>query len=181
MKRWPLYIALCWASLSVTFSSPRADDESKEYFVKAAFIYNFVKFVTWPGDAAIDNLTNINICVVGANPFGEAQSVFKEASSARLKLSLVHEPSWKNQNANCHILFISRSEAGSLDQILQAVRSMPVLTVSEVGDFANHGGMIGFISYQNKIKLVINRKAATTAGLKIDAQLLEVAHTVIDK
>lgn len=179
--KWLRSIILGGGAVFLALYSAFAQAESKEYYVKAAFLYNFVKFVEWPDTKAIANVTNIDICVLGSNPFGEAESVFREASTERLKLTLLHERAWKGTNANCHILFISRSEAGDLEQVLAALRTAPVLTVSEIEGFANRGGMIGFVTYQNKIKLVINRKAASTAGLRVDAQLLEVAHEVIDK
>lgn len=155
-----------------TLSPARADDP-KEYLIKAAFIYNFVKFTEWPGDLAVSKQSNLNICVVGSNPFvGGATEVFKKASTAQLKLSVV-----EGTKGTCHILFISRSEASRVDQYLNA--GGPILTVSDIEGFADRGGMIGFVLQDNKIKLVVNTKAATAAGLRIDAQLLEIALRVI--
>jgi len=178
--------ALCGAALLV--SSPLAglqvfaqDAGSKEYFVKAAFLYNFVKFIEWPGNLAVSKISNLNICVVGDNPFDGATAVFKEASTDKLKLSVLEYRDWKGVPDNCHMLFISRSESGRINEIFNALQQKPVLSVSDIDHFAEKGGIIGFVLSNNKIKLVVNKKAAETAGLRVDAQLLEIALNVIDR
>ena len=64
---------------------------------------------------------------------------------------------------------------------MAALRGQPVLTVSDIGNFAESGGMIGFVTDDNKVKVEVNAKAITSAGLRVDAQLLEIAVKVIDK
>ncbi len=155
--------------------------ETKEYLVKAAFIYNFVKFVEWPDAKAIGQRNSIDICVMGESPLSAASSVFKAASTAKLALSLVQENDVKAAIDHCHVVFISASEAARLGGILAALKSSPVLTVSDIDDFAEKGGMIGFVMSDSKIKVVVNTKSATTAGLRVDAQLLEIALKVIDR
>lgn len=175
------FIAGCLAcGLAATPLHVRADD-NKEYLVKAAFIYNFVKFVEWPDGKAISKQSNIDICVVGNSPLSETGNVFKAASTAKLTLSLVNERNWSNAHNHCHIVFISASEEDKLSEILAAMKGQPVLMVSDIDNFAAKGGMIGFVTNDNKIKIVINAKAISTAGLRVDAQLLEIALKVIDK
>lgn len=157
----------------------RASDASKEYLVKAAFIYNFVKFIEWPGEMAITKRKNIDICVLGDNPFVQAgPEIFGRASTAALTLTMVEK---KNGAAveGCHVLFISRSEEGRLGEIMGMLKAKPVLTVSDIDDFVNRGGIIGFVPHDSKIKLVVNTTAAAGAGLRVDAQLLEIALQVI--
>src|SRR5690606_415551 len=80
-------IAMC---LAVAFSwRPIYAADNKEYLVKAAFIYNFVKFVEWPGEKNISKQSNINICVMGNSPMIETGAVFKQASTSQLSLSLI--------------------------------------------------------------------------------------------
>ena len=172
---WCLAFAFFMAS-----ASARADD-NKEYLVKAAFIYNFIKFVEWPEDRAISKQSSINICVVGSSPLSGTGSVFKAASTAKLTLSLVSEKNPRNIGSRCHIAFIGASEESRLSDVLAPLKDQPVLTVSDIDDFADRGGMIGFVTEDNKVKLVINPKAATATGMRIDAQLLEIATRVIDK
>lgn len=155
--------------------------ETKEYLVKAAFIYNFVKFVEWPGVKAISKQSAIDICVMGESPLLAASSVFKAASTSKLALSLVPENDIKAAIGHCHVLFISESEAGRMHDILAALKGSPVLTVSDTDGFAEKGGMIGFVMSDSKIKVVVNTKSVTQAGMRVDAQLLEIALKVIDR
>jgi hypothetical protein len=167
---------------SVLASTPAAvADEEKESLVKAAFIYNFVKFIEWPGDRATSKLSNIDICTVGSSSINKASKVFQAASTEKLKLSLVPESNWRNADKHCHILFISASESSAVAEILGTLKTKPVLTVSDSDQFAEQGGMIGFVMSDNKIKIAVNTKSITSAGLRVDAQLLEIALKVIDK
>lgn len=159
----------------------RADDGSKEYLIKAGFIYNFVKFVEWPGGFAVNQHPGIDICVFGDSPMISTGAIFKAASTDKLKLSLVQEKRAENIAQHCHVVFIAKSEEDNLSTVLAALKGHPVLTVSDMNDFVDHGGMIGFVTNEQKVKLEINAKAATSAGLRIDAQLLEVALKVIQE
>lgn len=156
-------------------------DDNKEYLVKAAFIYNFVKFVEWPDGKAISKQSGIDICVIGDSPLMGTGSVFKSASTPKLSLSLVQENSVKAVIGHCHVAFIGESQAGRLDDILAALKGQPVLTVSDIDGFVDRGGMIGFAPSDNKVKLEVNTKSASAAGMRVDAQLLEIAKRVIDK
>lgn len=152
----------------------------REYQVKAAFLYNFVKFIEWPSTSSAGGEKNINICIIGNNPFGDiAAQMFARASTASLKLTLVEKHSWSGSATGCHMAFISRSESAHVDDIIAVLKSKPVLTVSDIDDFANRGGMIGFIDDDSKVKLVVNAGAVSASGLRVDAQLLEIAAQVI--
>jgi hypothetical protein len=156
-------------------------DETKEYLVKAAFIYNFVKFVEWPDGKAIAGQSHIDICVLGDSPISQQSEVFKLASTAKLSISLVTERNLRNVAGHCHVVFISPDKAESLREILAALKGQPVLTVSDMDDFAENGGMVGFVPVDNKIKVAVNRKSVSAVGMRVDAQLLEIAVKVIDR
>jgi TRAP-type mannitol/chloroaromatic compound transport system permease large subunit len=119
--------------------------------------------------------------VLGDDAIGSAGAVFKAASTAKLKLSLVQEVVPQNAALHCHIVFISKSEVAIYKDIVAALKGQPVLTVSDMENFAEQGGMIGFVSSDNKVKVEVNTKAVTSAGLRVDAQLLEIAVKVIEK
>lgn len=155
--------------------------ENKEYLVKAAFIYNFVKFVEWPATRAIAGQRAIDVCVIGESPLLGASSVFQAASTPKLALSLAQEKDVKAAAGHCHVLFISDSEAGRMGALLAELRTAPVLTVSDIPLFAEKGGMIGFVMGDGKVKVVVNTRAAAQAGMRVDAQLLEIALKVIDR
>lgn len=182
MYHYKRYIAIFVAGVCLAMAPVFAwAADNKEALVKAAFIYNFVKFVDWPDGKAIGQQSRIDICVLGSSDVGGAGSVFKAASSAKLSLSLVRESNWKNAANHCHVLFISQSEEGKLGDIIGGLAGAPVLTVSDIDGFADNGGMIGFVNSDGKIKLEINKKSATGSSLRVNAQLLEIALKVIDR
>jgi hypothetical protein len=176
------YAATCCLALVLTFGtgSPYAQD-STEYSVKAAYIYNFIKFVKWPDGFDTETRPAIDICVIGDSELLQAKSVFQQASTAKLTISLVQENNFDNIASHCHVVFIGEGESGKLKDILAATRGKPVLTVSDLDGFADHGGMIGFALLDDKIKFAINPKSAAANGLKIDARLLEIAVKVIGR
>ncbi|MBV8939164.1 MAG: YfiR family protein [Alphaproteobacteria bacterium] len=159
---------------------PAVAADAKEYLVKAAFMYNFVKFVEWPGELAVSKRKSIDICATGDGAFvSSAANVFKEASTAALKLNMVEEKNWQDAASHCHMLYIGQGQEAHVAEILAALKQKPVLTVSDLDNFAQSGGIVGFVLSDNKIKLVVNTRAASEAGLRVDAQLLEIALKVI--
>ncbi len=175
--------AIAVTLLTQPVSNAYADDTQvfKDNLVKAGYIYNFVKFVEWPGDKSPANLSNLDICVMGDSPISTTSVVFKSASTPKLKLSLVEEPSASNAIKHCHILVIGNSEDEKLPQILAALRTQPVLTVSEISNFVDAGGMIELLTVDGSVKFLVNLKPVSAAGMRIDAQLLEIAKKVINK
>jgi len=181
LKHALTYGLALWLACIAGFPPIARADDNKEYLVKAAFIYNFIKYVEWPDNKAIGNQSHIDICEAGSNGLSSAGQVFKAASTSKLSLSLVTENNWANAAAHCHVLFISASMEDKLPQILAAIKGQPVLTVSDIDNFAESGGMIGFVENDNKIKLEINTKPVETANMRINAQLLEIALKVIGR
>lgn len=158
----------------------RAEAGSKEYLVKAAYLYNFIKFVEWPGEMAVSKQKNIDVCVLGANPFdAQASTVLAAASTPALKIALVEERDVRAAAGHCHIVYISRAEEGRVRDILDALKGSHALTVSDIEGFAEKQGMVGFGLAEGKVKLNVNTAALSQAGLRMDAQLLEVAGKVI--
>lgn len=163
----------------------------KEYEVKAAFIYNFLKFVDWPEEKMTNN-KQIIIGVIGENPFGSAADVFKnkkvEDRDVTLKyfegLEQIKKMPEKDRIANeeslknCHLLFICPSEQRQVREIIEIVGKNGVLTVGDSDGFTKSGGVIGFLMEDNKIRFNINLTAAEKSGLKIRSQLLRLAKKV---
>jgi hypothetical protein len=150
---------------------------SPEYLIKAAFLFNFAKFVEWPADAFKDDLSPINLCILGIDPFGPALDILKDkkVKGRPLRIKRVHKV---DDIEACHILFISASEKENLKQILYALRNLSTLTVSEIEGFAQMGGIINFIIVNKKVHFEINTDAAEQSRLKISSQLLKLAKIV---
>lgn len=149
------------------------DKPSKEYLVKAAFLYNFTKFVDWPGDTS-----QLNICLFGTDNFGEAIQSIEKKSSPQRKYVILHNPPNVLQ---CHIAYLSSAESSRERALLEAAQKKPILTVGDEEAFTKMGGIVSFVMIENKIKLIVNLPAAQKAGLRVDSQLLEVALKVIER
>jgi hypothetical protein len=148
-----------------------------EYQVKAAFLYNFAKFVEWPPQAFPATNTPITIGMLGRNPFdGELErAVRNKVVNGRplvmQKLASTTDPLLKH----CQIVFIQPMEKNRLVEFLAALKDAPVLTVSESEGFTRYGGMINFVMEERKVRFEINDAAAARAGLKISSKLLSLA------
>jgi hypothetical protein len=162
----PIIVLLFAATAAVHAQQP-----SLEYRVKAAYLYNFVKFVEWP--AAAGPLT---ICVVGRNPFGSVlqETVRGESIGDRpLAVRSVAQP-----DANCQVAFIPEGTAAA--PALRAARGIPVLTVGETPSFLSQGGIINFVVEEGKVRFDINQEAAMRADLKISSRLLRLARSTTE-
>lgn len=146
-----------------------------EYQIKAAFLYNFAKFVEWPPQAFAGPGSPMVIGVLGKNVFGgdlERTIRNKTVNNHPFQFKEFHSVP---EATNCQILFISASEKDRLPKILDGLRGASVLTVSETDQFIGDGGMINFVIEDNKIHFQINDDAAKKAGLKISSKLLNLA------
>jgi len=148
-----------------------------EYKLKAAYLYQFTKFTQWPDNLFIDKNTPIQICILGRNPFGKSLDGFSGKTSQNRDLTIRHLSSLQ-KISGCHVVYISRSEDKKLPHILKKIAHSPVLSVSDINNFAERGGIIGFIPKQRKVGIEINVEASRTAGAKISSKLLEIATLV---
>lgn len=146
-----------------------------EYDVKAAMIYNFALFIEWPDQSFTSANEPISVCVFGENPFGqslETNFAGKTVRGRELEIRHVQHPS---ELQNCHIAFISPSEHKRVPEIITAIGNSSVLTIGDMKDFVESGGVIGFHTDDEKIRFDINVKAAQRANLKISYKLLNLA------
>jgi hypothetical protein len=146
-----------------------------EYEVKAAFLYKFANFVEWPPESA--TLPGC-IAIVGQDPFGTALDEVVKGKSVNGRSFLVKRFKSDLDAARCHIVFISASEQGRVHPILDRLRGISTLTVSDIPGFCQDGGMIGFEVVDQKVRFAINPDAAERAGLKVSSKLLSVAKIV---
>lgn len=168
-----MWIVLWFAAVFSLAPVVRAQSASqREYEIKAAYLYNFIKYVDWPsyGDT-------ITIGVLGGNPFGPALAPLngKIVKGRRL---VVRELDSVRDAQKCQIIFVSASERQRLQEIFETLRSARVLTVGETQGFADGGGMINFIEENNKVRFEINAGAARRTGLNISSELLKLAKLV---
>lgn len=153
---------------------------SKEYQLKAVLLWRLAQFTTWPKDIFASDETPIVIGILGDNPFGEALDIAIRGETAHGRKLAIKYFTREQDARSCQILFISRSEAYRIQSITAALRDRSILTVSDIEDFARRGGMIRFITSQNKVTLRINLETVTSAGLVLDARLLRMAEIIKD-
>jgi hypothetical protein len=146
--------------------------------VEAVFLFNFSQFVDWPPQAFSDPGSPIVICVLGSDPFGATLDAVVRGEVVKGRALLVHRYQRVEQLTDCQILFISRSERSYVEPILAMLKGRNVLTVSDLEQFAEEGGVICFALVDNKIRLRVNPQAAQAAGLTLSSKLLRVAQIV---
>jgi hypothetical protein len=148
-----------------------------EYQVKAAFLFNFVKFVEWPAEAFSDSNAPLIIGVVGDDRFQGSIDQMISGRIANGRRLLVKRFSNFRTLTPCHIVFVSSSERDNIQQIL-ATAGPGALTVGESDRFAQMGGIINFTVVDRKVRLEINQAAAERRGLRISAKLLSLARVI---
>jgi hypothetical protein len=154
-----------------------AQYQHTEYEVKAVYLYQFGKFVHWPDPSG----GGFPICILGSDPFGPTLDSTVRGETLDGKKLTVRRISSADQDSGCRILFISSTEEHRLASILSALNGRPVLTVSDIRDFVDRGGMIQFLVEGEKVRFEVNRAAAERAGLTFSSDLLRVAKLVKDK
>lgn len=164
--------------LSGSLLGAEADPRAGEYQVKAAFLYNFARYVQWPPDAPAVQTGTFVITVLGDDPFGPSlDATLRGKTIDRLKVVVRRAASPEALRAS-QIVFISESEHGQLPTILKRLEGAPTLTVAEMDDFAERGGVIGFRMDGDRVRLDINPSAAARARLRISSELLKLARIV---
>jgi len=158
-------------------SPARTGAEGREYEFKAAYVYNFIKFVDWPAQRLPASSTTINVCVVGKEAYRAAFDTIN-GKPVKGKTIIVSQYSGPQDVSRCHVFFVGDSETTRLSSLLEGSRTAGVLTVGDSSSFAREGGIIRFRNENNKIRFDINTHAAEESGLSISSQLLKLARIV---
>jgi hypothetical protein len=177
-----LLIAILTApALLAGFTTLHAQSKAaSEYDIKAAFLYNFAKFVEWPPSALTDSKQPMGLCVFGQDPFGHALEDALLGKTVGEHPVLLGHAKQIADLAGCQIIFLGASESSRLHEVMGRVQKQHALLVGESEGFASAGGTIQFVLDQNRVRFVINPDAAERAGLKINSKLLALATIVHD-
>lgn len=175
-------IFLCAALLSVLLPTTpcTAHDRhsASEQAIKAAFIYNFTKFVSWPSQSFPSSTGSFTICVAGEPAMLSTLSETvrgKQAGGRAIEIVPLRDP--KDASA-CQILFVSRHIPETQNRLLTAAKGKPVLTVGEEKDFTRRGGIINFYIANDRVQFEINTDNVRRSGLDISSRLLSLARIV---
>jgi hypothetical protein len=149
-----------------------------EYQVKAAFLFQFSRFVQWPPDSFSSAEAPLVICVLGMNPFGSALEEIAAGELVQTHPLSVERHDRVEDVAGCHIVFVSGRDENATRQALEYLSERHVLTVSDGNDFTQRGGIIGLVTVEGKVRVQVNRSSADGAQLRISAKLLRLADQV---
>ena len=166
------------AALAFALWAGGAAAQVEEYQVKAAFLYNFAKFVRWPEYTFLSATAPISVCVLGRNPFGGVLEDTVAGKSVSGRAFLIRQVNDTAAACKCQIVFISASEKRRLPSILAVLQSASVLTVGESPGFADQGGVVGLKLEDGTVHFEINLEAARTKNLEISSKLLSLAKVV---
>ena len=161
-----------FALLGGARGAPAETAPPDEYQVKAADLYHFAQFVEWPADAFLQRNSPLIIGVLGENPFGSYLDDLVRGEKVGSRPLLVHHYRRPEEIADCHILFVSKSEAGSLDKVFAALKGRSILTVGDVDTFIQQGGLIRFLIEEGTVRFKVNIVVAKASRLTISSKIL---------
>jgi hypothetical protein len=171
MVRMLSLFLLLEAALLLSAPTPGFD----EYQVKAAFLYNFAKFVEWPPGTFASPNDPIGICIVGQNPFGSTLENMVQGKKVGDRTFAVRRLPDTQLASQCQILFIGATEWMRTRALLDAVKGTGVLTVGESDDFTVLGGIISFRLEGPRVRIRVDLQTAERARLRISSKLLSLA------
>ena len=165
-------LVTCIVAIMVCSSTAQAQRAS-EFHVKAAYLYNFTKFVEWPDSTLGTEAEPFVIGVLGHNPFYRFLPEIVRGEKAFGRPIVLKYFKEISELSSCHLLFINLP--GKTDEAVKAVKDRSVLTVSDDPAFCRHGGIIRFFTENETVRLEINQKAAEAANVNISSKILRIA------
>jgi hypothetical protein len=152
----------------------------RESRLKAAYLYKFTLFVEWPAAAFAGGDDPLVIAIVGRDPFdGNLELLLEGKRVHDHPFKVVPVRTGELERTRPHLLFVARSEGQRAGSLFEQVRMLPILTVSDMPEFAHRGGMIEVFEEDGTLRFEINRAPVDQAGLKISSQLLSLARITV--
>lgn len=177
LRRWFTVVVLALGLLGVSALHAQ-NAKPTDYDVKAAYLYNFGRFVEWPAEVTAAQSGHFTVCVLGQDPFGPSLDTTLAGETIGGKRIVAKRISNPQESDDCRILFLSPTEGGHLKKIVAELDKKAVLTVSDIPQFAQLGGMIQFVLEGKRVRFEVNLAATQRAGLTLSSELLKVATTV---
>jgi hypothetical protein len=177
LRPWLTAVAIAWGFLSIPALHAQ-NPKPTDYEVKAAYLYNFGRFVEWPGKVEATQGGSFTVCVLGQDPFGPSLDTTLAGETIGGKSVVAKRISSAEESGNCQILFLSLMDDSRLNKIIADLDKKAVLTVSDMPQFVKRGGMIQFVLDGKKVRFEVNLTATQHAGLTLSSELLKVATAV---
>lgn len=148
-------------------------ESGNEDAVKTAFLYNFFKFIDWPKAASTEKV--LNLCTTNDDHLGDSLWVIKNKTIGNTPIFIrrgINDDTLKT----CHMVFISGSNND--EAIIKNLKGLPIVTVSDMPGFIDHGGMIGLVRADNRLSFEINIDTVNASSVHIGTQMLKLAKRI---
>jgi hypothetical protein len=166
-------------ALAAATALARAQTQAPEPDIKAAYLYNFTKYVEWPSEGG-PGTGPFRLCVVSDEVTRRAIERTVDGETVNGRPLVLLAPQTPQHAQQCQILFVGRSERQQASRLLAAVRDQPVLTVGDSSRFTEEGGMIEFLLQDNRVRFDVNLARAQQSKLRVSSNLLRVARKVLE-
>ena len=173
-----LIAALCLSSILVAQPLCGQSKVPKEYQLKAAFLYNFAKFVQWPTKSFSDTTSPLVIGVLGQNPFGNELEKAVQGRTANGRAIIVKQIQKVDAAHAVQLLFVPATDDSRLTELKEICQTQGILVIGESAGFIKRGGMVAFKVEGDNLRFEVNTSAAAGAELKFSAQLLKLASNI---
>lgn len=175
-RRFVLPLSCVAILLALAFGLPDARGQaSREYQLKAVFLFNFAQFTDWPTNTFTNSAEPLVIGILGPDPFGRTLEDTIRGENIRGHSLVIAHYRRADEIKTCDILFISQQETRRVDEIVRSLKGKPILTVADVDTPSSAGAIIRFSLQKNKIHFRVNQEAAKAADITLSSKLLRVA------
>lgn len=154
------------------------DAQVPEADLKAAFLYNFTKFIEWPPEAFPKEDAAVNVGVYGDEKFTETLQTLLADKKAHGRRFLVRRLTNPQDAKTCQILFFREPETKKMGAVYDTIKRLPILTVGESDDFLDQGGMFNFFFEDKQLRFEVNPATAENAKLTVSSHLLRLAKKI---
>jgi hypothetical protein len=172
--RWTMPLCVLFV---LTVGTTMQTQEIEEHRLKAAFMFNFAKFISWPHAESDSKLT---VCIVNSKDVAQALEAVAKGKTVDAREVVIQQLSFPAPLESCRLLFIG-SGGKKIDEVLLAAKELPVVTVGEDEKFLRRGGMINFVLDEGRLRFEINTDAVSHSGVTISSKLLNLAKNIRGK
>lgn len=170
--------AVLLAFISVSCEAPAQPPPPSRYDVESVYIFDFAKFVRWPAEAAQGPVT---ICVAGPSVYTDTLTKIVSGEQIDHRPLAVRPIGYPADATDCRILFIADNAKSEIDSLLAATTGKPILTVSDTAGFIHRGGMVEFVTVDNRVRFSVDLAPVARGRIALSSQLLKVALNVTGK
>lgn len=152
-------------------------DQSLEYRVKAAYIFNLVNFAQWPQTAFASPTTPLRVCIADPDPFGSLLAQTFAGEHVDSHPIVVDHPAAPAGWRQCQVVFVP-DDGRAGETALRSVEGAPVLTIGQTPGFRRHGGMVTFVVDNGRVRFDVDATSATRAGIRLSSKVLQAARNI---